>query len=112
VRQQFDEGRDHIHLLLLRGKEKQLGYFDTFFGAQTVGFLRKHVESRKSRRGEDRLFPVSACSHKVLEILNKRSKLPFTVSIHLLRKFFNTYMKLDVGSDYVESWMGAFARQG
>ena len=107
VRQQLDDGKDHIHLRLLRGKEKQLGYFDTFFGAQAVGYLRKYVESRKSLHDEDRLFPISprGCN-KVLETLSKRAKLPFTVSTHLLRKFFNTYMKLGVGSDYVELWMG------
>ena len=53
VRQQLDEGRDHVHLRLLRGKEKQIGYFDTFFGAQAVNHLRKYVESRKTWRDEE-----------------------------------------------------------
>jgi len=107
VRPQLDEGRDHIHLRLLRGKEKQIGYFDTFFGAQAVGYLRKYIESRKTWRDEDKLFPVSPRGYnKVLEMLSRRAKLPFTVSTHLLRKFFSTYMKLGANETYVEYWMG------
>ena len=107
VREQLDEGKDHIHLRLLRGKEKRLGYFDTFFGAQAVGHLRKYLGSRKDLRDEDRLFDVGLRGYnKLLSILSRRAGLPFIVSTHLLRKFFNTYMKLGVGSDYVEFWMG------
>ena len=107
VRPQLDEGKDHIHLRLLRGKEKQIGYFDTFFGAQAVDYLRKYIESRKGLRDEDRLFQISPRGYnKVLETLSKRAKLPFIVSTHLLRKFFNTYMKLGANETYVEYWMG------
>lgn len=45
VVKQIRNGADHIHLRLLRGKEKQLGFFDTFFGR-----LRHLVNKKMGKR--------------------------------------------------------------
>ncbi len=42
VKKQVEAGADHIHLRLLRGKRKELGFFDTFFGTMSTEALRRY----------------------------------------------------------------------
>ena len=59
VASQLKKGADHIHLRLLRGKEKQIGQFDTFFGRMATQALKEYLATRKNLKPSDRLFPIT-----------------------------------------------------
>jgi hypothetical protein len=60
VAKQLPNGADHIHLRLLRGREKQLGFFGTFFGRASVEALKQHLLTREGLETSSRLFPCTA----------------------------------------------------
>jgi len=108
VASQLKKGKDHIHLRLLRGKEKQIGHFDTFFGRMATQALKEYLATRKNLKPSDRLFPITARAvNKFLKVLSFRAGLEWTPSSHDLRKYFNTQMKLaGLNKILVEYWMG------
>jgi len=108
IKKQLDNGSDHIHLRLLRGKEKQLGFHDTFLGRRSVEALTEYLPTRKD---SERLFPIR--SRSVNRFLERASRgLGWRVSSHDLRKFFSTSLKLARVNDpafnesLIEYWMG------
>jgi len=95
VQSQIEKGSDHIHLRLLRGKEKQLGFFDTFFGKMATATLREYLSTRKDLKEADRLFPCTSRNvNNFLKQLSSKARLEWTVSSHDLRKYFATNLKL------------------
>ena len=99
---------DYIHLRLLRGKRKELGYFDTFFGRAATQALRAYLAIRRDLKPQARLFPCTARNvNKFLKALSLKAGLGWIVSSHDLRKYFNTQMKLaGLNETLVEYWMG------
>jgi len=104
---------DHIHLRLLRGKEKQIGQFDTFFGKMATRSLREYLATRRDLNPQSRLFPITARAvNKFLKTLSIRAGLDWIVSSHDLRKFFSTQLKMARVNDpafnetLIEYWMG------
>jgi len=107
VASQIKKGADHIHLRLLRMKEKQIGQFDTFFGRIATQALKEYLATRKLKP-TDRLFPITdRAVRKFLKTLSIRAGLDWTPSSHDLRRFFSTQMKLaGLNETLVEYWMG------
>ena len=110
---QLQNGADHIHLRLLRGKEKQLGFFDTFFGRMAVEALRKYLRTRERLEESSRLFPCTSRNvNNFLSRMSDRAGLGWRVSSHDLRKFFATNLKLARVNDpafnetLIEYWQG------
>ena len=93
---------------LLRGKEKQIGQFDTFFGRMATQALKEYIATRKNLKPSDRLFLITARAvNKFLKTISFRAGLELTPSSHDLRKYFNTRMKLaGLNETLVEYWMG------
>jgi len=113
VQSQVEKGSDHIHLRLLRGKEKQLGFFDTFFGKMATEALREYLSTRKGLKEADSLFPCTARNvNGFLNRLSSKAGLKWTVSSHDLRKYFATNLKLARVNDpafnetLIEYWQG------
>jgi len=108
VASQLNKDADYIHLRMLRGKEKQIGQFDTFFGKMATQALKEYLATRKNLKPSDRLFPITdRAVRKFLKTLSIRAGLDWIVSSHNLRKFFNTQMKLaGLNETLVEYWMG------
>jgi site-specific recombinase XerD len=108
VESQLKKDMDHIHLRLLRGKEKRLGQFDTFFGRMATQALKEYLKTRGDLNPQSRLFPITARAvNKFLRILSFRAGLDWIVSSHSLRKYFNTQMKMaGLNETLVEYWMG------
>ena len=112
VAKQLQNGADHIHLRLLRGKEKQLGFFDTFFGRASVEALRQYLHTREEKESS-RLFRCTARNvNSFLERMSEWAEISWRVSSHDLRKFFATSLKLARVNDpafnesLVEYWLG------
>ena len=110
---QFQNGTVHIHLRLLRGKEKHLGWFDTFFGRMAVEALKKYLQTRERLEESSRLFPCTARNvNSFLERMSVRAGLGWRVSSHDLRKYFATSLKLARVNDpafnesLIEYWQG------
>ena len=113
VRSQIEKGSDHIHLRLLRGKEKQLGFFGTFFGKIAAEALREYLSTRKNLKEADSLFPCTARNvNSFLRRLSSKAGPEWTVSSHDLRKYFATNLKLARVNDpafnetLIEYWQG------
>jgi len=108
VKSQIEKNKEYIHLRLLRGKRKELGYHDTFFGRMATQALREYLATRRDLNPQSRLFPCTARNvNKFLRNLSIRAGLDWIVSSHDLRKYFNTQMKLaGLNETLVEFWMG------
>jgi len=113
VAKQLQNGADHLHLRLLRGKEKHLGFFDTFFGRASVEALRQYLHIREGLKESSRLFPCTARNvNSFLERMSGRAVFGWKVSSHDLRKFFATSLKLARVNDpafnesLIEYWQG------
>jgi len=113
VEDQLKKGASHIHLRLLRGKRKELGWFDTFFGRMATQALREYLATRRDLISSSRLFPCTARNvNKFLKALSFRAGLGWTVSSHDLRKYFSTRLKTARVNDpafnetLIEYWMG------
>lgn len=113
VKRQLEAGLDHIHLRLLRGKRKELGFFDTFFGRLSTRALRRYLSGREGLKQHDRLIPYTARGvNKFLKRLSYGAGLEWKVSSHDLRKFFATNLKLARVNDpafneaLIEYWQG------
>ena len=113
VEDQLKKGASHIHLRLLRGKRKELGWFDTFFGRMATQALREYLATRRDLISSSRLFPCTARNvNKFLKTLSFRAGLGWTVSSHDLRKYFSTRLKTARVNDprfnetLIEYWMG------
>jgi len=111
VKDQLDG--EYIHLRLLRGKRKELGWFDTFFGRMSTQALREYLSTRKGLKSSSRLFPYTRRGvNKFLGSLSYNARISFEVSSHDLRKFFATQLKLARVNDpafnetLVEYWQG------
>jgi len=113
VVKQLQNGADHVHLRLLRGKEKQLGFFDTFFGRMSVEALKKYLQTKEGLKESSRLFPCTARNvNSFLHRMSERAGLVWKASSHDLRKFFATSLKLARVNDpafnesLIEYWQG------
>jgi len=113
VQSQVEGGSEHIHLRLLREKEKQLGFFDTFFGKMATEALTEYLSASKGFKEADSLFPCTARNvNGFLKRLSSRAGLRWTVSSHDLRKYFATNLKLARVNDpafnetLIEYWQG------
>jgi integrase len=113
VAQQVENGAVHIHLRLLCGKEKQLGWFDTFIGRMTAEALTPYLQSKAKLEDLSPLFPCTARSvNSFLGRMSVRAGLGWKVSSHDLRKYFATNLKLARANDpafnetLIEYWQG------
>jgi integrase len=113
LEKQFENDADHIHLRLLRGKEKQLGFFDTFFGEMATEALKQYLLTRNGLEGPSRIFCCTARNvNSLLGRMSVRAGIGWRVSSHDLRKFFATSLKLARVNDpafnetLVEYWQG------
>lgn len=113
VKRQVENGSDHIHLRLLRGKEKQLGFFDTFFGRMATKALTEYLLTRRELEPSSRLFPCTARNvNNFLARLSGEAVLDWKVSSHDLRKYYATNLKLARVNDpafnetLIEYWQG------
>ena len=105
--------KNYVHLRLLRGKEKHLGFFDTFFGRMSTEALKEYLSTRKGLEGSSRLFPYTARGvNMFLERLSRKAGISFKVSSHDLRKYFATNLKIARVNDpafnetLIEYWQG------
>jgi len=108
IKSQIEKNKEYIHLRLLRGKRKELGYHDTFFGRMATQALREYLATRQDLNPQSRLFPCTARNvNKFLRSLSIRAGLDWIVSSHDLRKYFITQMKLaGLNETLVEYWVG------
>jgi len=113
VAKQLQSNVEYIHLRLLRGKERQLGFFDTFLGRMSVESLRRYLSTREGLKESNRLFPCTARNvNSFLHRLSVRAGLGWRVSSHDLRKYFATSLKLARVNDpafnesLIEYWQG------
>jgi integrase len=111
VKDQLDS--EYIHLRLLRGKRKELGWFDTFFGRMSTQALRIYLSTRKDLKNYDKLFPYTRRGvNRFLASLSHKTVVSFKVSSHDLRKFFATQLKMARVNDpafnetLIEYWQG------
>ena len=80
---------------MLRGKEKQIGQFDTFFGRMAMQALKEYLVAQRDLTPQSWLFPITdRAVRKFLKTFSLRAGLEWTVSSHDLRRYFNTQMKL------------------
>jgi site-specific recombinase XerD len=105
VAKQVESGQDYVHLRMLRGKEKQLGFFDTFFGTMAVEAIKEYVMQKEL---EDVLFPCTSRNVRdFLQRLSNKADFECAVHSHRLRKFFLTNLKMaGLNETLVEYWMG------
>ena len=113
IKSQIEKNKEYIHLRLLRGKRKELGYHDTFFGKMATQALREYLATRRNLKPEDPLFPCTARNvNKFLRTLSFKAGLDWIVTSHDLRKFFSTQLKMTRVNDpafnetLIEYWMG------
>jgi len=113
VRSQIESSAEYIHLRMLRGKRRELGFFDTFFGRMSVEALKQYLLAREGLETSSRLFPCTARNvNSFLNRMSRRAGLTWKVSSHDLRKFFATNLKLARVNDpafnesLVEYWQG------
>jgi len=109
VREQLKKGVCPIHLHVVR--KKTMVVFDTFLGEDAVTMLNEYVTFQRGR-----IFNISE-----RQVQNIVKDAGIKGGTHILRKFFNTYLKIGVASvlskrgeleavglsdAMVESWMG------
>ena len=104
----------YIHLRMMRGKRKEVGFFDTFFGRMATQAAKEHLKTRRNRTAEH-LFTCSTRNvNDFLERISNRAgfEAEEKVSSHTLRMYFNTMLKLGRVNDpafnetLIEYWMG------
>jgi integrase len=99
-------------LRLLRGKRRELGFFDTFFGKMASEALREHLKNplRENLKKQKRDLIFSCSLRNINDFLSRistRAGLDWYVRSHDLRRYFNTNMKLSgVNESLVEYWIG------
>lgn len=122
VRKKFEEGKQFIHLRVVR--EKEHVDYDAFIGPNTIEALKTWLNIRR-QRGEQieddtplfvsdlkpypRLSPSGLS--QVYERITERTGIK--VRTHKIRKFFETYMALGVRHPIIlKHWMGHKVRKG
>jgi site-specific recombinase XerD len=110
VAKQVKNGQDYVHLRMLRGKRKELGYFDTFFGRMAVESLKDYFPEHD---GSDVVFPCTKRNvNSFLSRISLRAGLEWVISSHILRDFFSGQLKTTRVNDVrfndtlIEYWMG------
>jgi integrase len=102
----------YIHLHLTRGKEKQLGFFDTFFGKMATSTLKEYLKMRKLNPASRRILCTPQNVRHFLARLSDRAGVSFRVGSHTLRKYFYTNLSLArvnspaFNDTLIEYWMG------
>lgn len=85
IKEQLKKGMCPIHLYIVR--KKTMGfYFDSFFGEDAVTMLNEYVDFSRPR-----IFDVAEKT-----IREDAKKAGIVGGTHILRKFFNTYVKMAV----------------
>jgi len=102
----------YIHLYLTRGKEKHLGFFDTFFGKTATATLKEYLKTRKLNP-TSKLIPCTPQNVRhFLAKLSDKAGLDWKVGTHTLRKYFYTNLSLArvnspaFNDTLIEFWMG------
>jgi site-specific recombinase XerD len=110
VAKQIENRQDYVHLNLLRGKRKELGYFDTFFGKVAVAALKEYLPEHE---GSEEVFPCTRRNvNGFLSRISVRAGLEWAISSHILRDFFSGQLKTTRVNDVrfndtlIEYWMG------
>jgi len=110
VAKQIENGQDYVHLRMLRGKRKELGFFDTFFGRMAVESLKEYLPEHD---GADVVFPCTRRNiNDFLSRISVKAGLGWKVSSHILRKFFSGQLMTTRINDpnfndtLVKYWMG------
>jgi len=113
VHDQIERSANYVHLRMLRGKRKELGFFDTFFGRTSVEALKAYLMAREGFETSSLLFPCTTRNvNSFLRRMSSSAGLNWNVSSHDLRKFFATNLKLARVNDpafndsLVEYWQG------
>ena len=103
----------YMHLHLTRGKEKQLGFFDTFFGRTATSALKEYFKGRKNLKPSSLVFPCTPQNVRhFLAKISDHAGVTFRVGSHDLRKYFNTQLKMTrvnspaFNDTLIEYWMG------
>jgi len=105
--QLLKKGSIPIHVYLERGKgmSRGLGHYDTFFGKDAISALRSFVDLNAS--SDAKLFNFTEKTAELLLKAVSEKVMGEHITPHILRKFFNTYMKLaKVNESVIEYWMG------
>jgi len=104
LREQLEKKITPVHLFIERekGMSRGLGRYDSFLGKDAVEALLTYVDLSQTKLFDVTLKTVQNNIKKVSKkILGKH------ITPHMIRKFFNTYMKLaKVNESVVEYWMG------
>lgn len=113
IEKQLKDNTEYIHLKLLSGKEKSVGFFDTFFGRMATQALKEYLSNRDGLEPTSRIIPCTLQNvNDFLARLSRKAGLGWIVSSHVLRKFFSTTLKMsrvnDVGfnESLIEYWIG------
>jgi len=96
-----------VHVYLERGKgmSRGLGHYDTFFGKDAISALRSFIDLNASP--DAKLFNFTEKTAELLLKAVSKQVMGEHITPHILRKFFNTYMKLaKVNESVIEYWMG------
>lgn len=97
-----------VHVYLERGKgmSRGLGHYDSFFGKDAVSALRSFIDLNASPP-DTKLFDFTEKTAELLIKAVSKQVMGEHITPHILRKFFNTYMKLaKVNESVIEYWMG------
>jgi len=85
----------YMHMHLTREKEKQLGFFDTFFGKSATATLKECLKARENLKPSSRLFNCTPQNVRhFLARLSDHAGITYRVGSHDLRKYFNTQLKM------------------
>jgi integrase len=115
VREEFEAGKEFMHLRVVRQKEAI--EYDTFLGKNAVQQLKAYLKLREQRREKltkgsplfttERAYGKPITPENLSVIFDRISKQTgITSSPHRLRKFFETHMGLTAPSMLVKYWMG------
>jgi len=108
VRDQLKSGQVPLHVSMMRGKVKALGFYDTYFGEEAFNALQE-----AQIKEDGRLFDMT--SRYVRMLIPKYAKRAGIkgprVTSHSLRKFFKTYVSIGIRNYgatelLTEYWMG------
>lgn len=104
IADQLKAGISPVYLSGLRQKTNVP--YETFFGKEASDALNEYLKTRPTLKNSDVLFSCSSRNVNLfLEVLSNNAGFEQTFSVHTLRKYFTTQLKMaQCNNDLVEYW--------